>query len=293
MLVYNRTTQRATLSVPDRREGMSTSVVNGIRLYYELRGETGEPLVFVHGYTGDITDWQFQIAEFSWDYRVLVMDLRGHGRSEAPADRSAYTIPAMSCDVEALVNEVGFAKYHLVGHSMGGAIVQEVALHSPERLLSLTLEDTAPILHVPGYTVMEEWNNKQISVAENEGMAAVAALCRASPLPLPVPPDLEAMANQRLARMSVDGFVGATLVGPKWQGTVERAPAISTPTLIIYGALDLPPVVFASKWLAQLIPHAKVEAIPQAGHSPQWEQPDLYNGALRRHLEANRASSRV
>jgi len=51
--------------------------------------------------------------------------------------------------------------------------------------------------------------------------------------------------------------------------------------------------VFASKWLAQLIPHAKVEAIPQAGHSPQWEQPDSYNQALRRHLEANRASSRV
>jgi len=272
---------------------MPTTTVNGVRLHYELHGDTGEPLVLVHGYTGDVTDWKFQIAEFSRGYRVLVMDLRGHGRSEAPADRSAYTIPAMSSDVEALVDEVGFAKYHLVGHSMGGAVVQEVALHSSERLLSLTLEDTAPILHVPGYTAMEEWNSKQISVAESEGMAAVVALYRASPLPLPVPPDLQEMANRRMSKMSVDGFIGVTLAGPKWQGTVERASAISTPTLIIYGALDLPPVVFASQWLAQLIPHAEVEAIPQAGHSPQWEQPDLYNQALRRHLEANRAGSRA
>jgi pimeloyl-ACP methyl ester carboxylesterase len=272
---------------------MPTSVVNGVRLYYEVHGDAGEPLVFVHGYTGDITDWKFQIAEFSRDYRVLIMDLRGHGRSEAPADRSAYTIPAMSGDVEALVDEAGFAKYHLVGHSMGGAIVQEMALHSPQRLLSLTLEDTAPILHMPGNAAMEEWNNKQISVAENEGMAAVAALYRASPLPLPVPPDLEEMSNRRLAKMSVDGFIGATLAGPKWQGTVERAPAISTPTLVIHGTLDFPPIVLGCQWLAQLIPHAKVEAIPEAGHSPQWEQPDVYNRALRQHLEANRAGSRV
>jgi pimeloyl-ACP methyl ester carboxylesterase len=268
---------------------MPHATVNGVRLYYERHGESGEPLVFVHGYTGDVTDWKFQIAEFSPDYRVLVMDLRGHGRSEAPADRSAYTIPDMSGDVEALVDKVGFGKYHLVGHSMGGGIVQEIALGSPQRLLSLTLEDTAPILYVPGNAAMEEWNSKQISVAESEGMAAVAALYRASPLPLPVPPDLEEMANQRLARMSADGFIGVTLAGPRWQGTVERASAISTPTLIIHGALDLPPIVFASLWLARLIPHAKVEAIPDAGHSPQWEQPGLYNTALRQHLEANRA----
>jgi len=268
---------------------MPTSVVNGVRLHYELHGNHGEPIVFVHGYTGDITDWQFQVAEFSPSYRVLVMDLRGHGLSEAPSDRSAYTVAAWSSDVEALAAEVGFEKYHLVGHSMGGGIVQEVALTSPERLLSLTLEDTGPMLHVPGNAELETWNSKRMSLAENEGMAAVAALDRATPLPLPVPPDLLEMASRRLARMSVDGFIGSTLAGPKWQGTVGRASAISTPTLVIYGELDLPAIVLGCKWLAQLIPQAKLEEIAGAGHSPQWEQPALYNRALRRHLEANRA----
>ena len=273
---------------------MSTCVVNGIRIYYECHGDSGEPLVLVHGYTGDSTDWEFQVAEFSRDCRVLVMDLRGHGRSEAPPDRSAYTIPLMAADVEALVDEVGFGKYHLVGHSMGGGIVEEIALHSQDRLLSLTLEDTGPILAVPGNTQMKEWNDKQIALAENEGMAVVAAQHRegslSATLGLHVPAELIEKSIQRLAKMSVDGFVGATLAGPKWEGIVDRASAISTPTLIIYGALDVQPIIMASQWLAQLIPNTEVVTIPDAGHSPQWEQPELYNKALRRHLEANRGT---
>jgi pimeloyl-ACP methyl ester carboxylesterase len=271
---------------------MPITLVNGVRLYYELHGDGGEPLVFVHGYTGDHTDWEYQIPDFSRDYQVLVMDLRGHGRSEAPKDRDVYTIEAMAADVEALVDKLGLARYHLVGHSMGGGVVEEMALHNPERLLSLTLEDTGPILTVPGNTQMEEFNLKAIEIAETEGMAAIVAqrkevsLSRA--FSLPVPPDLEQKANQRLAQMSVDGFIGATLTGGRWKGIIDRASGILAPTLIIYGALDVQPIVLASQWLSQLIAQTQVVEIPDAGHSPQWEQPDLYNRALRRHLEANR-----
>ena len=63
--------------------------INGLNLHYELHGGDGEPLVFVHGYTGDVTDWRFQLPEFSRTHRVLVVDNRGHGRSEAPTNRDA------------------------------------------------------------------------------------------------------------------------------------------------------------------------------------------------------------
>ena len=116
---------------------------DGVRLHYELHGDNGDPLVFVHGFTGDITDWQHQIPDFSRTHRLLVVDNRGHGRSAAPAYESGITIERMADDIEALAARVGFERYHLLGHSMGGAIVQEIALRSPAKLLTLILEDTS------------------------------------------------------------------------------------------------------------------------------------------------------
>jgi pimeloyl-ACP methyl ester carboxylesterase len=269
---------------------MPTSVINGVRLYYEHHGDSGEPLVFVHGYTGDISDWKFPLAEFSPDYRILVLDLRGHGQSEAPSDRSAYSIVQMAADVEALVNEIGFQRYHLVGHSMGGAIVQEIALRSPQSLLSLTLEDTASKFGVDtGDDEMTEWRKKRYALAMSEGLAAAAAL----PMPNP-PPHMPAErlkeVERRLARLSLDAFVGAMVGLLEWEGTEARAAAISTPTLIIYGDIDSPSIIEPSRRLAETIPNATVAVIPESGHSPQWERPDLFNKALRRHLEAHRAA---
>jgi 3-oxoadipate enol-lactonase len=261
--------------------------IDDLKLYYERHGDSGEPLVFVHGYTGDISDWRQQISEFSRDYRVLVMDLRGHGLSEAPTDRKVYTIDLMTDDVEALVNHVGFDRYHLLGHSMGGAIVQEIALRSPRRLLSLTLEDTAPRFNLPSDDVMLEFRAKRLYLAQNEGMAAAAAL-ELPWTPPHMPAERLTEVNERLARMSVDAFIAAANALVSWPGAEERLPTIQTPTLVICGDLDAPALVEASRRLAELIPNAKLEVIPESSHSPQWERPELFNRALRRHLETNR-----
>ena len=269
---------------------MPFATVNGVSLYYERHGESGDPLVFVHGYTGDITDWRLQIPEFARDYRLLVMDLRGHGRSEAPADRGSYTVDVMTADVEALVDEVGFERYHLLGHSMGGAIAQEMALHSPKRLLSLTLEDTAPKFNLPVDDVTIEFRAKRLHLAQTQGMAAAAAL-ELPWTPPHMPPERVREVNDRLARMSVDAFLGAGKALVDWQGTAVRASGIVAPTLVVYGDLDAPALVAASRRLAELIPNASSEVIPEAAHSPQWERPELFNRALRRHLEANESKA--
>jgi 3-oxoadipate enol-lactonase len=265
---------------------MPTHTVNGVRLYYEVHGDSGEPLALVHGYTGDISDWRYQIDEFSTTHRVLVMDLRGHGRSEAPADRSSYTVPIMSRDVEALLDGLGLGRYHLLGHSMGGGIVQEIALRSPQKLLSLTLHDTSCKFEMSD-PVMVEWRRQRMETAETKGMGAVAAL----PPPVPPPPHMPAERLQetalRLSSMSVDAFVGAMTGLLEWEGTVRRAADISVPTLIIYGSLDGPALIKGCQRLAELIPNSAVEVVPECGHSPQYECPDLFNRALRRHLEAN------
>jgi pimeloyl-ACP methyl ester carboxylesterase len=263
--------------------------VNGIQLYYEIHGDSGEPLVLVHGYTGDISDWRHQLPEFSPTHRVLAIDLRGHGQSEAPSDRSSYTIEQMADDVEPLVDEAGFEQYHLVGHSMGGAVVQEIALRSPQKLISLTLHDTSFKFIMAADPAMEEWQRKREALAETEGMAAVAELPPLVPPPPHMPAERLEEAKVRLANMSPDAFLGAWHGLVYWEGTQDRAAGISTPTLVIYGDLESQGLITASTVLAELIPNSTVEVVPETAHSPQWERPELYNRALRRHLEANAA----
>ena len=268
---------------------MAEGIVNGIKLYYERHGDSGDPLVLVHGYTGDHTDWELQIKEFSPSYRVLVMDLRGHGRSEAPSDRSTYTIEQMASDVEQLIDQVGFERYHLVGHSMGGAVVQEIALRSPQKLLSLTLHDTTCFWGVERAdleTALAEAWKKRLELAHDKGMAAALAVPVDLPKPY-MPPERVRLQEERLLHMSVDGFIGAITGLSFWKGTLDRAHNIRASTLIIYGEGDGETIIDGSQKLAKLIPNATEIVVPEAMHSPNWERPELYNEALRRHLEAN------
>lgn len=265
--------------------------INGIDLYFERHGDAGEPLVFVHGYTGDITDWRHQIEPFSTDYQLMIFDNRGHGKSEAPADRSTYTVEQMADDAEALVAEVGFERYHLLGHSMGGAIAQEIALRSAGRLRSLTLEDTSPLFDLSGNEMLAKLSAARNQIAETQGMGALAQWKSPFPTPPHMPANRVVEVAERLSRMSVDAFIGAQAGLDSWAGSVDRLASIVAPTLVIVGDRDFAPLVEASKMLASTIPNAKLEVIPECGHAPQFERPELFNAALRRHLESATAST--
>jgi pimeloyl-ACP methyl ester carboxylesterase len=272
---YNGGTEPKETAMPDVK-------INGMRLNYELHGESGPPLVLVHGYTGDITDWRPQLPAFSPSYRMLIVDLRGHGQSEAPADRSLYTIGHFADEVEALIDEIGFPRYHLLGHSMGGAVVQEIALRSPERLLSLTLYSTTDDFSVAASNgPLKVWTDYRFSVAEKQGMEALARMTS----PFPPPPHMPAERTEemvlRMSRMSVDSFIGAWHGLTSWQGTRgARSSSISLQTLVIYGELDTGFLVEGAKSLAKNIPNARLVGIPEAAHSSQWERPALFNAAL-------------
>lgn len=256
--------------------------IDGADLYYELHGSAGPPVVLVHGYTGDVGDWRHQVAALAPAHRVLVMDHRGHGRSSAPAERSSYTIERMADDVEALARHAGFGRYHLVGHSMGGMVAQEIALRAPERLLTLTLEDTGPDFPIGRVEGVRELFATRIALGESEGMAAVAAL-PLPPLAPHMPQGRAVEERERLARMAVDGYAGAWQALCRFTPARERVRAIRTPTLVVMGELDRM-VAEGSRWLADNVPGAVLETIAEAGHSPQFERPELFNAALLRHF---------
>ena len=237
---------------------MPFAAPQGVELYYESHGDSGEPLVLVHGFTGDITDWRHQIGELTGEYRLLIFDNRGHGRSSVPTEEGAFGIDVMAGDVAGLAAHVGFERYHLLGHSMGGAIAQEVALRWPQALRSLILEDTS-------------FAFREFRPRMPEGP------------PLLPPARLEEVAL-RFSKMSPDALRACWKSLAGWEGTESRAGAIDLPTLILCGEGDAPMLVDGARRLAELIPGAELHILAGAAHCPQEEAPAVFNQLLRAFL---------
>lgn len=120
---------------------------DGTPISYEVYG-SGEPtLVFVHGWSCDGRYWRAQIPFFAERYRVIVMDLAGHGHSGS--SRTRYTMSGFGQDVRAVINAAGVKQVILIGHSMGGSVIAEAARIMPERVVGLIGVDTLENIEYP------------------------------------------------------------------------------------------------------------------------------------------------
>ena len=113
----------------------------GCQIYYEDVGR-GEPLILIHGLGSSTQDWEYQIPELQKYFRVIAIDVRGHGRSGKPVE--TYSIQTFANDIKALIKHLELDKPHIVGISMGGMIAFQLAVDHPELLGSLTIVNSAP-----------------------------------------------------------------------------------------------------------------------------------------------------
>jgi pimeloyl-ACP methyl ester carboxylesterase len=122
----------------------------GVRIYYEVEGE-GPPILLAHGLTGDITFWRRYgyVEPLKEEYRVILFDARGHGKSDKPHEPAAYDLRLMAGDGLAALDSLGIGRAHFWGYSMGASIGFGVAKHYPERLTSLVAGGIDP-LYSPG-----------------------------------------------------------------------------------------------------------------------------------------------
>jgi pimeloyl-ACP methyl ester carboxylesterase len=120
---------------------MATIEVRGFRCFYAEFGQGGPPIVLLHGWSGDSTDWSAQIPDLAERARVIVLDLRGHGRSQATRD--GYEAVELGRDVIAVLEALALGPADLVGHSLGGILASFVALRRPDLVRSLLLVDPA------------------------------------------------------------------------------------------------------------------------------------------------------
>ena len=115
---------------------MPIQKVNDISLYYESHGQ-GEPIILIGGLTADHNVWKSAVRVLSKDYRVIIFDNRGAGQSSAPD--SPYTSKLMAEDTVALMHALDINSAHIIGHSMGGCVAQQIAINHPEVIKKLVI----------------------------------------------------------------------------------------------------------------------------------------------------------
>lgn len=113
-----------------------TVPINGMEMYYVAHGE-GEPLVLLHGFTGSSGDWKIFLPDLEQTYRLIIQDLRGHGRSTNPL--TTFTFRQAALDVFALLDHLGIDRFKAIGLSNGGNILLHMATQQRERVTAMVL----------------------------------------------------------------------------------------------------------------------------------------------------------
>src|SRR5471030_2118522 len=146
---------------------MPFASISGGRLYYELEGPVGAPvLLFSNSLGTNLEMWRPQVPVLSRNFRLLRYDTRGHGQSSA--SHGAYTAEQLANDVLLMLDQFGIAQVSFCGLSMGGVIGMSLASRAPERLTKLILCSTALRIGTA-----ESWNQR-ISTVQHQGMEAIA-----------------------------------------------------------------------------------------------------------------------
>ena len=260
---------------------MQFTQVNGVTLHYQLIGAPeGKPaMVFINSLGTDFRIWRDVLVRLAGDVAVVTYDKRGHGFSDV--GEAPYSMDDHIGDLEALMDMLKLQNAVICGLSVGGLIAQGLYQRRPDLVRALILCDTG---HKIGTT--ELWNTR-IEAIEKGGIESIAD---------PIlerwfsgkfrTEEPEALAGYRnmLCRTPAEGYTG-TAAAIRDTDYTEQARLIGVPTLCVVGEEDgaTPPDLVGE--LARLIPGARYQPIPGAGHLPCIEQPVVLTDAIRAFLD--------
>jgi len=260
-------------------------VSDGGRIHVVERG-SGPPIVLVHGVTLGVAVWARQLRHLAGSHRVLAVGQRGHGQSSAGSE--GYSFERMGRDLLEVLRVTGVRDAVLVGHSMGGMVVQELALRRPRELaehvggLVLVATSSGPLAPGPlgpaAARVLAAGGRRGLRRSERRGRSALsqrdlaAWAIRWNFGSHPRDADLE-LVRSMVTSMSPEAMVG--LLGPLLSFDVHREiGSIALPTRVVVGSRDLLTPPRASRAIAEQIPGATLTVLAGCGHMVMLERAD-------------------
>ncbi|MGE3301701.1 MAG: 3-oxoadipate enol-lactonase [Hyphomonadaceae bacterium] len=249
----------------------------GARLYWKLEGAEGKPaLLLLHSIGTDMSLWDGVVPLLAQHFRLLRMDARGHGASDAPT--GDYTLAMLAADAAAVLDAAGVERAHAAGVSLGGMIAMELALRAPQRVEALALICTSATMDSAA------WRDRAAMVRQG-GVAAIADLSIQrflSPAFAEKHPAVVDTVRRGLLATSADGYAGAA-AAIRDMALRDRIGAITARAMVAVGAHDIAtPLEGHGDYLAKTL-NAPVVRL-EAAHLPPLEAPAAVASALRSFL---------
>jgi 3-oxoadipate enol-lactonase len=259
---------------------------DGHKIYFDLAGPLEAPTIcFTHSLAADGGMWAEQLVPLlGAGYRVLRLDMRGHGGS-APVEGD-YTMDALAADVNGALDVRGIDKVHYIGLSIGGMIGQGFALAYPGRLASFMLCDTHPSAPADPDRL---WDQRKAAVAKG-GVSALADgnMDRWFTSTFKgVQPARWKEIHGTICGTSNAGFLGCASAIQSFD-YLDRLSTIDIPTLVVCGDDDQATPPDRNKLIASKIPGGRYEEIADARHLPNVERPAQFNRIMMGWLGLNR-----
>jgi 3-oxoadipate enol-lactonase len=250
---------------------------SGVNIYYETYGK-GTPIVFLHPFSTNGYIWYFQNFTFAQSNKCVVIDERGHGRSDKP--QQGYAIKEMAADVVAVLDELKIDKAILVGNSIGGMLTMQTNLDNPDRVL-------ANVIVSSGTNMAAGMPPEAKAAFQKDPVATMGAMLEVTFSAKSKREKPELLDLMRASFAVEDNFPRHTFFASisdpsgvfNWNIS-DQLKNIRKPTLILAGEEDQATPVAANKFLADNIPGAQLRVIKDVGHFYQLESPAAFNQEL-------------
>ena len=255
----------------------SAALPNGETLAYVPLGDpTGPPVVLIHGYTDNARDWLPLVPYLSPHFRLILVDIRGHGRSSKP--ECCYTRFDFAYDIKLLLDAQGVRRADIVGHSLGSIIAQTFAELWPERTGRVVLISSSAGPR-PGSQPSKVLDEYFAQIRQLKDPIDPNSPFMMSWWSSPTPVDPEFMRRQRADSAAIPAHVWLEVLDQGLEpmfagGELQRSlPRLTAPTLLIWGSKDPIMDEDARVTLREGLPHAPVKIFAGLGHNPFWEDP--------------------